>query len=349
MLMSGNNVIGEAAIRAGCRFYAGYPITPQNELTEYMAEHMRHVEGGVFLQSESEIAAINMIAGASAAGLRVMTSSSSPGISLKQEGISSMAACELPGIIVNIMRGGPGLGNIRPSQGDYFQATRGGGHGDYRTIVLAPASGQELADLTMTAFDLADKYRNPVMILADGMMGQMMEPIIFKKPKPRVYSEKFMLQGAGNGKSKFIRGLLLDPIDSEAHNWKLARKYAVVSISEPRHEQYNVDDAEMVIVAYGTAARIAKGAIKRLRGNGINVGLFRPITLWPFPELQLRKLAAKVKKYLVFEMSTGQMLDDVRLALQGYANIEFHGRPGGAVPTPAELANVIAKVYAKNY
>ncbi|HQI24193.1 MAG TPA: 3-methyl-2-oxobutanoate dehydrogenase subunit beta, partial [Smithella sp.] len=184
VLMSGNFVIGEAAIRAGCRFYAGYPITPQNELTEYMAEHIRNAEGGVFIQSESEIAAINMIAGASAAGLRVMTSSSSPGISLKQEGISSMAACELPGIIVNIMRGGPGLGNIRPSQGDYFQATRGGGHGDYRTIVLAPASGQELADLTMDAFDLADKYRTPAMILADGMMGQMMEPVIFKKPKP---------------------------------------------------------------------------------------------------------------------------------------------------------------------
>jgi len=348
MLMSGNNVIAEAAIRAGCRFYAGYPITPQNELTEYMAEHMRNAEGGVFIQSESEIAAINMIAGASAAGLRVMTSSSSPGISLKQEGISSMAACELPGIIVNIMRGGPGLGNIRPSQGDYFQATRGGGHGDYRTIVLAPASGQELADLTMIAFDLADKYRNPVMILADGMMGQMMEPIIFKKPKPRVYSKKFMLQGAGTGKSKFIRGLLLDPIDSEEHNWKLARKYEVVSKNEPRYEEYKIDDAKMVIVAYGTAARIAKGAIKRLRGSGINIGLFRPITLWPFPELQLRALADKVKKYLVFEMSTGQMLDDVRLALQGYADIEFHGRPGGAVPTPAELANVIARVYDEN-
>ena len=348
VLMSGNNIIGEAAIRAGCRFYAGYPITPQNELTEYMAEHMRNVERGVFIQSESEIAAINMIAGASAAGLRVMTSSSSPGISLKQEGISSMAACELPGIIVNIMRGGPGLGNIRPSQGDYFQATRGGGHGDYRTIVLAPATGQELADLTMAAFDLADKYRNPVMVLADGMMGQMMEPVIFKKPKVRVYNKKFMLQGAGTGKSKFIRGLYLDPIDSEEHNWKLARKYDVITKNETLHEEHKIDDAEWVIVAYGTAARIAKGAIKRLRDQGIKVGLFRPITLWPFPERQLRALAAKVKKYLVFEMSTGQMLDDVRLALQGYADIEFHGRPGGAVPTPAELANVIARIYNKN-
>jgi 2-oxoglutarate/2-oxoacid ferredoxin oxidoreductase subunit alpha len=347
VLMSGNNVIGEAAIRAGCRFYAGYPITPQNELTEYMAEHMRNVANGVFIQSESEIAAINMIAGASATGVRVMTSSSGPGISLKQEGISSMAACELPGIIVNIMRGGPGLGNILPSQGDYFQATRGGGHGDYRTIVFAPGSGQELADLTMDAFDLADKYRTPVMILADGMMGQMMEPVIFKKPKPRQYPEKFMLRGAGAGKSKFIRGLLLDPIDSEAHNWKLARKYGVITENEPRCEEHRVEDAELVIVAYGTAARIAKGAIKRLRNRGLKIGLFRPITVWPFPELQLRALSAKVKNYLVFEMSTGQMLEDVRLALQGYANIEFHGRPGGAVPTPSELANVVAKIYAK--
>lgn len=345
--MSGNNVIGEAAIRAGCRFYAGYPITPQNELTEYMAEHMRNAEGGVFIQSESEIAAINMIAGASATGVRVMTSSSGPGISLKQEGISSMAACELPGIIVNIMRGGPGLGNILPSQGDYFQATRGGGHGDYRTIVLAPGSGQELADLTMDAFDLADKYRTPVMILADGMMGQMMEPVIFKKPKPRQYSEKFMLRGAGTGKSKFIRGLLLDPVDSEAHNWKLARKYGVIAEHEPRFEEHRVDDAELVIVAYGTAARIAKGAIKRLRNNGMRIGLFRPLTLWPFPELKLRALSAKIKKYLVFEMSTGQMLEDVRLALQGYADIEFHGRPGGAVPTPSELANVVTRIYDK--
>ncbi len=347
VLMSGNNIIGEAAIRAGCRFYAGYPITPQNELTEYMAEHMRKAEGGVFIQSESEVAAINMIAGASATGARVMTSSSSPGISLKQEGISSMAACELPGVIVNIMRGGPGLGNIRPSQGDYFQATRGGGHGDYRTMVFAPATCQELADLTMDAFDAADKYRTPVMILADGMMGQMMEPIIFKSPAPRVYPEKFMLRGAGSGKSKFIRGLLLDPIDAEEHNWKLARKYEVITEHETLCEEHNLEEADMVIVAYGTAARIAKGAIKRLRDHGMKIGLFRPITLWPFPELKLRALSAKVKNFLVFEMSTGQMLEDVRLALQGYAHIDFHGRPGGAVPTPAEFANVVARLYNK--
>jgi 2-oxoglutarate ferredoxin oxidoreductase subunit alpha len=245
------------------------------------------------------------------------------------------------------MRGGPGLGNIRPSQGDYFQATRGGGHGDYRTIVYAPATCQELADLTMDAFDLSDKYRNPVMILADGMMGQMMEPVIFKKPKPRQYSKKFIMNGAGNGKSKIIRGLILDPIDMEEHNWKLARKYQVITDNETLHEEYKTEDAQLVIVAYGTAARIAKGAIKRLRGNGMKVGLFRPITLWPFPELKLRALSAKIKNYLVFEMSTGQMLEDVRLALQGYADIEFHGRPGGVVPTPAELANVVAKHYEK--
>lgn len=347
-LMSGNSIIGEAAIRAGCRFYAGYPITPQNELTEYMAEHMRNAEGGIFIQSESEIAAVNMIAGASAAGSRVMTSSSGPGISLKQEGISSMAACELPGVIVNIMRGGPGLGNIRPSQGDYFQATRGGGHGDYRTIVFAPATCQELADLTMDAFNLADKYRTPVMMLADGMMGQMMEPVIFKKPKPRHYDDNFILRGAGDGKSKFIRGLILDAIDMEEHNWKLARKYMVISKNEIRYEEHQIKDAELVVVAYGTAARITKGAIKRLREQKIKVGLFRPITLWPFPETQLRALSENVKNFLVFEMSTGQMLDDVRLALQGYAEINFHGRPGGAVPTPAELANVIARYYNKN-
>lgn len=228
--MSGNNIIGEAAIRAGCRFYAGYPITPQNELTEYMAEHMRNAEGGVFIQSESEIAAIHMINGASAAGARVMTSSSSPGISLKQEGISSMAACELPGIIVNIMRGGPGLGNIRPSQGDYFQATRGGGHGDYRTIVYAPATCQELADLTMDAFDLADKYRTPVMILADGMMGQMMEPVIFKKPKPRQYSKKFIMNGAGMAKVKLSAVLFLMQLTwkNTIGNWRVNIKLLLI-------------------------------------------------------------------------------------------------------------------------
>lgn len=337
-------IIGEAAIRAGCRFYAGYPITPQNEITEYMAENISRVEGGVFIQSESEIAAINMIAGASAAGARVMTSSSGPGISLKQEGISSMAACELPGVIVNIMRGGPGLGNILPSQGDYFQATRGGGHGDYRTIVLAPGRAQELADCTMEAFDLADKYRSPVMILADGMMGQMMEPVVFREPKPRQYREEYTIKGAGEGKSKFIRGLILPAADMEAHNWKLFRKYNVITQKETRCAYEDVEDAQAVIIAYGTAARIAKGAIKRLRDNGFKVGIFRPITLWPFPESELQKMAESgIRKFLVFELNTGQMLEDVRLALQGRAEIDFYGRPGGTTPPPLELANVVAR------
>lgn len=345
VLMQGNRIIGEAAIRAGCLFYAGYPITPQNEIPEYMAEHLREVEGGVFIQSESEIAAIHMVIGASAAGVRAMTSSSSPGISLKQEGISSLAACELPAVIVNMMRGGPGLGNISPSQGDYFQATRGGGHGDYRTIVLGPATAQELADLTMEAFDLADLYRMPAMILADGMMGQMMEPVVFKEPKPRVYSESFMMRGAGEGKSKIIRGLILDPLAMEEHNWRLDRKYRVIARSETRHEHHRTEDAEVILVAYGTAARIAKGAIKRLREAGLRVGLFRPITLWPFPTGELREFAKKCENFLVFELSTGQMLEDVRLALQGYARIGFHGRPGGVVPTPIELANVVRRQY----
>ncbi|PIV00078.1 MAG: 3-methyl-2-oxobutanoate dehydrogenase subunit VorB [Syntrophobacterales bacterium CG_4_8_14_3_um_filter_58_8] len=345
VLMQGNKVIGEAAIRAGCRFYAGYPITPQNELPEYMAENLRKVAGGVFIQSESEIAAIHMVAGASAAGARSMTSSSSPGISLKQEGISSLAACELPAVIVNMMRGGPGLGNICPSQGDYFQATRGGGHGDYRTIVFGPATAQELADLTMDAFDLADEYRTPVMILADGMMGQMMEPVVFKAAKPRIYPESYVMKGAGTGKSKIIRGLILDPLDMEEHNWTLDRKYQVISGKETRHEQYKTEDAELILVAYGTGARIAKGAIKRLRETGLRIGLFRPITLWPFPTNELRDLAKKIENFLVFEMSTGQMVEDVRLALQGRARIGFHGRPGGVVPTPVELANVVLRKY----
>jgi 2-oxoglutarate ferredoxin oxidoreductase subunit alpha len=345
VLMQGNKVVGEAAVLAGCRFFAGYPITPQNEIPEYMSERLRQVEGGVFVQSESEIAAIHMVIGASAAGARAMTSSSSPGISLKQEGISSLAACQLPAVIVNMMRGGPGLGNISPAQGDYFQATRGGGHGDYRTIVLAPATGQELADLTMEAFDLADQYRTPVMILADGMMGQMMEPVVFKEPKPRNYPAHYAMTGAGTGKSKFIRGLILDPLEMEEHNWTLDRKYQLIAQHETRHELYKTDDAELILVAYGTGARIAKGAINRLRDAGIKVGLFRPISLWPFPVNELRDLAKTTEDYLVFELSTGQMVEDVRLALQGDARIGFHGRPGGVVPTPVELANVIMRQY----
>lgn len=349
LLMQGNRVIGEAAIRAGCTFYAGYPITPQNELTEYMAENLRKVEGGTFIQGESEIASINMVLGASAAGARAMTSSSSPGISLKQEGISSLAADELPAVIVNMMRGGPGLGNILPSQGDYFQATKGGGHGDYKVIVLAPASVQELADLTMDAFDLADRYRNPVMILADGMIGQMMEPVEFREPKPRKYNDCYKLRGAGQGKSRFVRALILDALAMEEHNWKLYRKYEVVKKREIRYESYQVEDADLVVVAYGTAARVAKGAIKRSRERGLKIGLIRPITLWPFPYEVLKETAARVDNFLVFEMSTGQMLEDVRLALGSSGNVNFFGRPGGVVPTPAEFAKIIAQQFKDNH
>ena len=347
VLIAGNWAIGEAAIRAGCRFYAGYPITPQNELTEYMAENMRRAQGGTFIQAESEIAAVNMVLGASAAGARAMTSSSSPGISLKQEGISALAADELPAVIVNMMRGGPGLGNILPSQGDYFQATRGGGHGDYRTIVLAPASVQELADLTMDAFDLADKYRNPVMILGDGMTGQMMEPVVFGKPRPRRYNEKYVLKGAGEGKSKFVRALILDALRMEEHNWKLVRKYRVVEQNEVRFETYKTGNAHLIIIAYGIAARIAKGAINRLRDSGMKVGLIRPITLWPFPAQIIRDTAERIDRFLVFEMSTGQMIDDVKLALEGKGHVSFYGRPGGVVPTPAELAKAIVQEYRR--
>ena len=270
-----------------------------------------------------------------------MTSSSSPGISLKQEGISSLAADELPAVIVNISRGGPGLGNILPSQGDYFQATKGGGHGDYRVIVLAPASVQELADLTMDAFDLADKYRNPVMILADGMIGQMMEPVVFKEPKPRKYDDCYKLRGAGLGKSRLIRGLILDALAMEEHNWKLYRKYEMVTRTEVRCEPFKTEDAELIVVAYGTAARVAKGAIKRCRESGLKVGLLRPVTLWPFPFAELKDLARNCSRFLVFEMSTGQMLEDVKLALEDSEKINFYGRPGGVVPTPAEFAKII--------
>jgi 2-oxoglutarate ferredoxin oxidoreductase subunit alpha len=347
--MNGNSIISEAAIRAGCRCYFGYPITPQNELPEYMSQHIEKVEGGVFIQSESEISAINMVIGASVAGARVMTSSSSPGISLKQEGLSYLAAMELPSVIVNMMRGGPGLGNIAPSQSDYFQATRGGGHGDYRTIVLAPASCQELADLTMEAFDLADLYRTPVLILADGMMGQMMEPVIFKERKKIDLPEKdYVIDGAKGRKSRMMRSLLLDTSVEEDHNWKLYRKYQEIERAGVRFDDYEMKDAQMAVVAYGTASRIAKGAVIRCRREGMKIGLIRPITLWPFPAKYIRKRGDQVKEFLAFELCMGQMVEDVRMALEGSANVSFYGRPGGVVPTPAELSKVISRRYLES-
>ncbi len=349
VLMSGNHIVAEAAVRAGCRFYAGYPITPQNELTEYMASAMARLPDGTFIQAESEIAAINMVLGASMAGSRAMTSSSSPGISLKQEGISFLSSLELPAVIVNCMRGGPGLGNIAPSQGDYFQATRGGGHGDYRTIVLAPASGQEIADLTAEAFAYADQYRTPVMILQDGMMGQMMEPVVLPDPlDPGTLPPKpWVLDGARGRPSRVIKSLLLDPLVEEALNWKLFHRYNEITKVVQAAQTFMTDDADLAVIAYGTAARIAKGAVKRARQAGLKAGLFRPITLWPFPKDRLLELSRRIKHFLVFEMSTGQMVEDVRLSLEGAGTVHFYGRPGGPIATPQELEDVIKEVVGK--
>jgi len=343
LLMRGSEAIAEAAIRAGCRAYFGYPITPQNELPEYMAKNLVS-QGGVFIQSESELAAINMAFGASVAGVRVLTSSSSCGISLKQEGISYLAGCELPCVIVNINRGGPGLGNISPAQGDYFQATRGGGHGDYRTIVLAPASVQEMADLTFTAFDLADFYRNPVVILADGMLGQIMEPVTFKKKK-KLPPKDWALTGAKGRKARVIKSLILDAKLMEEHNWKLFRKYERVKRHEVRFEALDLEKAKLLVVAYGTMARIAKEAVKRAQEDKMKVGLIRPITLWPFPTEIISEAGEEVSHFLVCEMNTGQMVEDVRLSLEGKSKVSFYGRPGGSIPTPLDIFKVIEKCY----
>ena len=347
MLMRGNHVIGEAAVRAGCHFYAGYPITPQNELTEYMASRLSEIDGGIFIQAESELAAINMVMGASMTGRRAMTSSSSPGISLKQEGISFLSAMELPAVIVNMSRGGPGLGNIAPSQSDYFQATRGGGHGDYRNIVLVPDSVQELADLTMTAFDLADTYRIPVFILGDGMLGQMMEPVEFSsfRESGKQASRDGALTGAKGRGSRVIKSLLLDPAVEEQHNWKLVRKYERIIGKETRYETFMMEDASLAVIAFGTAARITKGAVIRAREQHIRVGMIRPVTVWPFPYETIRHMSKKISHFMVFELNTGQMVEDVRLALEGRGDIHFYGRPGGVVPTPLEISRVIASQY----
>jgi 2-oxoglutarate ferredoxin oxidoreductase subunit alpha len=346
--MNGNSACAEAAVLAGCTCYFGYPITPQNELGEYMARRLTEVPGGVFIQSESEIAAINMVLGASVAGARAMTSSSSPGISLKQEGISYLAADELPAVIVNMSRGGPGMGNISSAQSDYLQSTRGGGHGDYRTIVLAPSSVQEVADFVPLAFDLADEYRNPVLFLGDGMLGQMMEPVEFEQvPKGKTYQKDYVLTGAEGRPSRMIRSLLFDVKELEEHNWKLFRKYQRIESREVRFETFFLDDAEMVVLAYGTGARIAKGAIKRLRQENMKVGLIRPITLWPFPKQVIQQAAATVNDFFVFEMNAGQMIEDVRLALEGKGRIHFYGRPGGVIPTPLELYRIIARHYPR--
>jgi len=342
--VAGNEAIAEAAVQAGCRYYFGYPITPQNEIGEYMSWRLPEV-GGCFLQAESEIASIYMVFGAAGAGARVMTSSSGPGISLMQEGISYIAAAELPCVIVNMMRGGPGLGGIQPSQSDYFQATRGGGHGDYHLLVLAPSTAQEAVSLTMLAFDLADKYRNPVMILGDGNIGQMMEPVEFKPTeKPFTAKKDWILDGAKNRSRRIIKTLYLDPVVLEKRNLLIARKLAEAVKNEVRFESYMTEDADVLIAAYGTVARIAKTAIKILREKGLKVGLLRPISLYPFPYQAFTQAASKVKSILVVEMSMGQMLQDVKLAVCDRSRVHFYSRVGGIVPSYDEIVAEVEKI-----
>ena len=344
ILMCGNEALAEAAIIAGCDAYFGYPITPQNEISAYMARRMAE-EGRVFIQSESELAAINMVFGASAVGKRAMTSSSSPGISLMQEGISYLAGAELPAVIINVMRGGPGLGNIAPAQGDYFQATRGGGHGDYKTFVFGPSSVQELADLMPLAFDLADQYRMPAMILADGILGQMMEPVTMEvKPHRPLPAKDWALTGAKDRGQNIVRSLWLGEGALEELNKKLQAKYREIERNEVLCEEYLLDDAEIVVVAYGIVARIVRAAVIKAREEGVAVGLIRPITLWPFPSEQVSRAAEQFRIFLTVEMSSGQMLQDVQLAVAGKAPVLFHGRMGGGVPTVDEVLDKIKEL-----
>jgi 2-oxoglutarate/2-oxoacid ferredoxin oxidoreductase subunit alpha len=342
-LVNGNEAIARGAITAGCKFYFGYPITPQNEIPEYLSKHLPEVNG-TFIQAESEIASINMLLGAGATGARAMTSSSSPGISLKQEGISYMAGSEIPGVIVNMSRSGPGLGGISPSQGDYFQATRGGGHGDYRTIVLAPFSVQENYDLTIRAFDLAEKYRNPVMVLGDALLGQMKEPIMLHSPKPQTFDRSWILDGAKGRKARFLKSLYLNEGDLTKHNWKLFQKYQQMK-AEIAYDNFLIDDADLVVVSFGSVARIIKSSIKMARDQGMKVGLFRPITVFPYPEEALNQLSQKVKHFFVVELNTGQMVEDVKLSVDKGSRVDFYGRPPGSIPTPNELFEEIEKVY----
>jgi 2-oxoglutarate ferredoxin oxidoreductase subunit alpha len=343
VLMKGNEAIAEAAIRAGCDAYFGYPITPQTELLEYMSRRMPEL-GRVFLQGESEIASINMVLGAVAAGKRAMTSSSSPGISLKQEGISFMAGTELPAVIVNIMRGGPGLGNVQPSQADYFQATKGGGHGDYFPIVLAPSSVQEAIDFTILAFELADKYSNPAMILGDGSIGQIMEPVELPEVEPKPPPKPWALTGAKGRKKNILKSLYLLAAPLEARNVILQKKYRQIEANEQRHAEFLLEGAEIIMVAYGTAGRVAQTSIRKARAEGIPAGLFRPVTLYPYPKDALSSIIEQAKAFLVLEMSAGQMMEDVELVVQGQVPVEFQGWLGGRVPTPAEVLDKIKEV-----
>ena len=344
VLMKGNEAIAEAAIKAGCVHYFGYPITPQTEVAAYMSRRLPKV-GGVFLQAESEIAAINMVLGVSATGKRVMTSSSSPGISLKSEGISYLAGSDLPALIVNVERGGPGLGGIQPSQSDYFQAVKGGSHGDFHLLVLAPASVQEMADLTIKAFDLADKYLMPTMLLADGTLGQMMEPVEFPETEPKKYEKPWALTGTKMKREHNIStSLFLNPEELESENFKRYEKYKVVEENEPMWEEFMMEDAEYCVVAFGIASRVSKNAVIEARKKGIKVGMIRPITLWPFPKKPLLEAADRVKHFISVELSMGQMIEDVELAIRCKKPVSLCNRAGGMIPEPEQVLKKIIEV-----
>mgnify|MGYP004507798081 FL=1 len=345
VLMKGNEALAEAAIMAGCHHYFGYPITPQTEVAAYMAKKMPKI-GGVFLQAESEIAAINMVIGVASTGKRAMTSSSSPGISLKSEGISYLAGCDLPALIVNVQRGGPGLGGIQPSQSDYFHATRGAGHGDFHLLVLAPNSVQEMVDLVFKGFDLAEKYRMPAMILSDGTMGQMMEPVTLEPGKINEYDKSWALTGTkGERKPNIVNSLFLKPDELEKFNFERYERYKKVEENEPMWEEYRMEDAEICIVAFGVASRVSKNAIDIARENGVKVGMIRPITLWPFPKKALFNACDKVRKFISVELSMGQMIEDIELATRCRREVLLCNRTGGMIPT---TQNVLDKINEAN-
>lgn len=347
VLMKGNEAFAEAGIRAGCRHFFGYPITPQTELAAYMSRRLPKA-GGVYLQAESEIAAINMVIGASSAGVRCMTSSSSPGISLKSEGLSYLAGCDLPAVLVNVQRGGPGLGGIQPSQADYFQATRSSGHGDFHMIALAPSSIQEMVDHTSLAFELADTYRMTCIILVDGILGQMMEPVVFSETASGQIEKPWAVTGTGGGRKKnIVNSLFLKPEELEKLNNIRFERYAEVKEKESRFSAYLMDDAEFILVAYGASARIAKNAIDAARAKGIRAGLFRPVTLWPFPGKALKEYVASARGLISVEMSMGQMIEDVRLAIECSRPVELCSRTGGMVPAPEEILCAIERMEAE--
>ena len=344
VLMKGNEAIAEAAIAAGCRHFFGYPITPQTEVAAYMSKRMPKI-GGVYLQGESEVASINMVLGAGAAGVRVMTSTSSPGISLMSEGISYIAGSDVPCLIVNVERGGPGLGGIQPSQSDYFQATKATGHGDFHLLVFAPSTVQETVDLISDAFDLGDKYRMPTMILSDGLLGQMMEPVVLPEAKEPTDNKDWAAKGHQNKrKHNVVNSLYIDPSELERLNRERFEKYARIMETEQRAEEYLVDDAEIILVAFGASSRIAHSAVDMARKQGIKAGLIRPITLWPFPEKFIKKPVGHAKTFLSVEMNMGQMVEDVRLCVENKKPVHFFGRTGGIVPTPKEVLEQIVKL-----